>query len=800
MAEAVSQLLLLFILLHVRIREYQLLPMKLFFNRHVVLCLLMLCAAYVNGQQLKLGSNPTVLEKSALLDLNSDKQGLLLPRVNNYGIAPLNTAPDGMLIYYVPEKVLYVRKNGAWRKLVDETIAITSVNGQTGPVVSLTTANITENTNLYYTDARARGAFAAGTGISISGTGVVAALNTSNLWNAAQLQGRNIATTAPADQYVLTWDAATNAWMPKVTGGGSVSSVGLSLPTSVFTVTGSPVTTTGTLTSTFKSQTANTFFAAPATGAGTPSFRALVASDIPAGSNNYIQNISTGTQTASFNISGSGTVGTRLEVGGTVAATGISGLRLTGLGAATLQPSLANTLAVNANGDVVVTSNASANNWLITGNANVDANNQFLGTVDDRKMVIRSNNQSFLEFGRRATLNLIDGYPDYTDGNEKVTLLRSALQFDVPATVQFYKPKFWTTTDGNFRLKGSAAGTDFFELGSTGADNNGGFEFIVGDDGDEPILFKSYYYGDQTTTEVMRMQRKKVGINVNGVEPAQTLDVRGTMRLTGSTGTANSILGRNTTSGDVSTLAIDAATLSITTGTLKANNTTAQWNANQLQGVGVATTAPTNGQYLVYNGTSWTPTTPAGGSPGGTGNWSTTGNSGTTAGTNFIGTTDARALVVKTNNTEAVRVDATGKVGVKTTAPTSTMHVNGSVATGFYSFDDPPSAVTMTLDDTHHTISRRSTTWQNVGTVTLQLPAASSCPGREYVFVNTVPNSGSGSGELVVVPNGSDAIGALNGGASMRLYKNYAVIIQSSGSYWVVINRSSATGESGVNN
>jgi hypothetical protein len=63
--------------------------------------------------------------------------------------------------------------NGSvWQK-VDNTETVTSVNGQTGAVV-LTTTNIAEGTNLYYTDARARTAISAGTGISYdNATGVV---------------------------------------------------------------------------------------------------------------------------------------------------------------------------------------------------------------------------------------------------------------------------------------------------------------------------------------------------------------------------------------------------------------------------------------------------------------------------------------------------------------------------------------------------------------------------------------------------------------------------------------------------
>ncbi|HOU95686.1 MAG TPA: hypothetical protein PLN06_03570 [Bacteroidales bacterium] len=61
---------------------------------------------------------------------------------------------------------------------------------------------------------------------------------------------------------------------------GTVTSVALSLP-SFITVTGSPVTTSGTLTGTLASQAANTIFAAPDGTVGQPSFRALTANDIP---------------------------------------------------------------------------------------------------------------------------------------------------------------------------------------------------------------------------------------------------------------------------------------------------------------------------------------------------------------------------------------------------------------------------------------------------------------------------------------------------------------------------------------
>ena len=104
----------------------------------------------------------------------------------------------------------------------------------------------------------------AGTGISVSGaTGAVTIANTG----------------------VLSLTAGTGISVSGSTGAITVSntgvtSVALALP-SIFTVSGSPVTTTGTLTATLASQTANTVFAAPNGSAGAPTFRALAYADLP---------------------------------------------------------------------------------------------------------------------------------------------------------------------------------------------------------------------------------------------------------------------------------------------------------------------------------------------------------------------------------------------------------------------------------------------------------------------------------------------------------------------------------------
>lgn len=56
--------------------------------------------------------------------------------------------------------------------------------------------------------------------------------------------------------------------------------------------------------------------------------------------------------------------------------------------------------------------------------------------------------------------------------------------------------------------------------------------------------------------------------------------------------------------------------------------------------------------------------------------WSVTGNAGLTAGTNFLGTTDAQDVVIKANNTERLRaMSATNRVGIGTSAPAVELHV-----------------------------------------------------------------------------------------------------------------------------
>ena len=111
-----------------------------------------------------------------------------------------------------------------------------------------------------------------------------------------------------------TWSLDTTAY-----GTGTVTSVAATVPTSILSVSGSPITTSGTLALSLATQTANYVWSGPTTGsAATPTFRALVAADIPA-----LSYLSTSGGTVSGNVVVTGT----LEVQGSI--TTISSTTLT---------------------------------------------------------------------------------------------------------------------------------------------------------------------------------------------------------------------------------------------------------------------------------------------------------------------------------------------------------------------------------------------------------------------------------------------------------------------------------------
>lgn len=129
----------------------------------------------------------------------------------------------------------------------------------------------------------------------------------------------------------------------------------------------------------------------------------------------------------------------------------------------------------------------------------------------------------------------------------------------------------------------------------------------------------------------------------------------------------------------------------------------------------------TKGFYYYHSGSGWIILSDAKSS------WSTAGNAGTTAATNFIGTTDSSSFGIRTNSIQRVFIDGdAGSVGINTEVPVSTLDIKGSVS---HAVTTAPGSITLTINE--HTVILTGTSGAIV-----TLPAAAASLGRMYVLVN----------------------------------------------------------------
>lgn len=245
------------------------------------------------------------------------------------------------------------------------------------------------------------------------------------------------ATTSQAGQLIAAdWNTFNN----------KVGSITLTTPGSIYTTPVNFTVTNGAATGALSlvNQTANTVLAGPATGVpAAPTFRALVAADIPSLAGNYIQNQTTQQAASNFNISGSGTIGANLSVTGTLTsaggaasinnnsnfATNINTGTSTGtvtIGGASNNINLPklNTTAVvltDASRNLTSTATATANTylfyngtnftwqpsgttaWSLTGNAGTTAGTNYIGTSDGVDFVVKTANAERMRIVGGAT-------------------------------------------------------------------------------------------------------------------------------------------------------------------------------------------------------------------------------------------------------------------------------------------------------------------------------------------------------------------------------------------------------------
>lgn len=127
--------------------------------------------------------------------------------------------------------------------------------------------------------------------------------------------------------------------------------------------------------------------------------------------------------------------------------------------------------------------------------------------------------------------------------------------------------------------------------------------------------------------------------------------------------------------------------------------------------------------------------------------------------------------------TATLTVNGNGDIGIGKNTQTSTLDVAGSTA---------HSNVTVTgnttLDGTHYTVLVN-----NIGSVTITLPAASGCSGRVYV----IKKVSAASNDVVIDPNGSELIDGTSTSKTLTLQWS-SVMIQSNGTSWFVLSSHAA--------
>lgn len=164
----------------------------------------------------------------------------------------------------------------------------------------------------------------------------------------------------------------------------------------------------------------------------------------------------------------------------------------------------------------------------------------------------------------------------------------------------------------------------------------------------------------------------------------------------------------------------------------------------------------TTDSYWFWSGTAWVEMLT------GASGWKITGNGGTNASTNFLGTTDAVDLVIRTGNTERMRVLSGGNVGIGTSTPLAQLQladIYGAGGKNLLIGDD----AYLTDVDVAHTLGLYSNSTSGLGR--LALGAITETIGRttdqtgSYGSADAFDFDDAGSDAGIIVESGSGESG-----------------------------------------
>lgn len=249
----------------------------------------------------------------------------------------------------------------------------------------------------------------------------------------------------------------------------------------------------------------------------------------------------------------------------------------------------------------IANTNTTASNWTLTGNSGTSASTNFIGTTDAIDFVARTNNLERLRITSAGNVGIGISNPAYA---------LSVLSAGNPLYLSGVQATGAFTTDSVLTIY-------------NGVVKKAPYSAITG-----------------ATTNTLSLSTNTLTSTVNGV--AATASAVGSVSNTSS---ANTI--KTTVNG------VAGSTVNIINSNTNAL-TQAGGLVNTVNGVAATTSIPsgTVSSLLGYNASGSPVYQPLSGISLSTA-WNTTGNAGTSAATNFLGTTDANPLIFKVNNTQA---------------------------------------------------------------------------------------------------------------------------------------------------
>lgn len=279
--------------------------------------------------------------------------------------------------------------------------------------------------------------------------------------------------------------------------------------------------------------------------------------------------------------------------------------------------------------------------WLLTGNAATDTTINFIGTTDSKSLLVKTNNTT------RIIVKNIGNVGIGTDPNTSAIL-------DLSSTTQgFVAPRM--TSAQRTAIATPVTGLIVYQTdGTAGYYYYNGTQWLQLITNSIPWLLTGNTATDTTINYIGTTDNKSVLLKTNN-------STRVIFKNSGNVGIGT----------DPSTSAI--LDLSSTTqGFLAPRMTSAQKTAlTPVTGLLIYQTDGTSGYYY-YDGAAWDKLSTGAGSVG----WSLTGNSSTDTTINYVGTSDSKALLLKTAGAQRMIIKGTnGWVGVGNVDPSTILHI-----------------------------------------------------------------------------------------------------------------------------